>query len=241
MADSNVETPGLWSRTYVADRYFLQPPAHQITETVFEAATRTSNGTMRMDRLAGPDGFPNRMRRFSVNFSFKNVGNRSQTEFLSRLEAVGQPFDFAVFKQTHDVWDGDAETVDFYLNHRCGVPGLVTPQQPFSEYTLRVIRWSGPCALFGSTPTELTVVSKTNADIDTSTPGADEAWLNTDPLMVSGRLTSRIRLGTAPPDAFDCLEAIYVPYLSGVITQKSPRQYQEAGMEPRSYTIEEFG
>jgi hypothetical protein len=242
MADSPFETAGLWSPTLLAGRSLIQTPRHQITDVDFESSARTSGLTQRFDRSLGPDeGFPNRLRRIQIDLRYENIQNRATIEWLGRLEAVGRPFDLAVFKQTHDIFDADGERTEFFLCHRSAVPG-VTPPMPYAEFMLRLIRWSGPCSDAGSTATELEVTPQTNATIDSGTPGADEAFIETDGRVVgSGFRTAKIRLGTAPESGFDRLEAIYVPYIKGIITKKTPRSYQAQGLEPRGYTIEEVG
>lgn len=216
------------------------PMPVQITPKRFETKTRTSNLATRVDRCFTMEGMPNVRNRREFALPWADLREEGLLEHLDILAAIGQPFGLGLWKQETDVFDGDGVATTFYLQRRLLIPGVV-PQTSYPDFPTRVIVYDKPYIDPTKTATELTVVDKTAATIDTGTPGAGEAWVETDGRQFGNLWASKMRLGTAPPDEHDCLVAIYLPLYEVVIDAEQPRSYAQALVEPRSIRFIEFG
>lgn len=216
------------------------PVPVQITPKRFETKTRTSNLAMRVDRCFTMTGMPNVRNRREFTLPWADVREPELIEHLDVLAAAGQPFGLGIWKQETDVFDGDGENTTFFLQRR-QLLAVVMPSTPYPDYPTRVIRCDKSYLDPTHAETELTVVDKTAATIDTGDPGAGEAWIETDGHQIGNLWVSKMRLGTAPPDAHDCLVAIYLPLYEVVIEAEQPRQYAIALVEQRSLRLVEFG
>jgi hypothetical protein len=222
------------------DFFFRDAVPIQIAETRFEGMTRTANLGLRVDRNWTGPLFPNIRNRFDITLPWEDLREPGLLERIDILAQTGQPFGLGLWKQVYDVFDGDGETTDFVLQ-RQQLLERVTPPVEFEDYPTRVVVYDRPYAEPGASPTELTVVQKTNADIDTGDPGAGEVWVESDGHSEGSNRVARMRLGTAPPDALDCVVAIYLPFIWVVIKAQPPRSYAQALVEPRALQLAEFG
>lgn len=241
MADPNLQQHnGIRTRVYIGGKYTTRDPLVQIGSKRFEAKQRTSNLAMRVDRAFTLAGMPNvRMRREFV-LPWSDLREPGMLEHIDILTAVGQPFALGLWKHEYDVFDGDAENKTFYLQRR-QLLEVTTPVILPGDYPTRVTRYDKSYLDPAAVATELAVVQKLAADIDTGDPAAGEAWVESDGHMIGNLWVSKLRVGTAPPDAHDCLVAAYLPLYAVLIDAEQTRSYPQSLMEPRTLKMIEFG
>lgn len=231
---------GMRQRVWLGKNFISRDPLPiQITAKRFQTLTRTANAGTRVDRLFTP-GLPNIRNRREFNLPWSTIAEPALLEHIDILTAIGQPFGLGLWKQEYDVFDGDGVSKTFYLQRRQLLPAVVPPTE-FPDYPTRVVLYDLPYTDPASVATELTVVQKLSADIDTGGPAAGEAWVESDGSQIGNLWVSKMRLGTAPPLASDCLVAIYLPFYQVVIDQDAPRSYAQALQEPRTLKLVEFG
>lgn len=229
------------SPVWIGGRYASRDPVPvQITTKRFEVKTRTSNLAMRVDRCFTLAAMPNIHNRAEFVLPWADVRESNLLEHLDVLAAIGQPFELGLWKQVYDVFDGDSIATSFLLQRRPLLPAVTAPTV-LPDYPTRVIVYDGPYTAPASTPTELEVVDKLAATIDSGTPASNEAWIETDGHQIGNAWVATMRLGTAPGDFSDCVIAQYLPLYTVVIDQESARSYAAALVEPRGLKLVEFG
>jgi len=225
------------NRLYIGGRkFFVDPAPIELTPQRYESQVRVSNLGLRIDRPQTTSGLPNIRNRHGFLFPWETLLKEDLLEHLDLLAAKGQPFDLCLWKQVTDMWDGDGATMAFYLQRRQR-PATVEATPEFPDYPTRVVVSDLPFGDPTASLTPLDVIPKTFATIDTGTPGADEAWIETDGRRIGGLFVSKMRLGTAPSDVRDCLWAIYLPLYKVVIAEERPRVYSAGMIEPRAYRL----
>lgn len=242
MADE--QEPGIRTPLWIAGRFIIRGPAPlQLTPKRFEVATRTSNLALRMDRpyiAVGDFALPNIRSRHELALPWSTVQEAELIEHLDLLVAKGQPFDMGIWKHTYDIFDGDGSTTTFFLQRRQLLPA-VTPPTLFPSYPTKVDRYSAAYGTTGATATPYTVVQKTTAEIDAGTPGASIAWIESTGRKTGNLWVSKIKVNPAPADVADSLVVSYMPLYSVVIEEERPRSYVAGIVEPRGFTLAEFG
>jgi hypothetical protein len=236
-----LQQPAIRNRVWLGDRFLSRDPVPiQITPRRFEAKTRTSNLAMRVDRPYLGAGLPNLRNRHDITLPWSTVQESGMLEHLDVLISKGQPFDLGLWKHVYDVFDGDGTTTAFYLQRR-QLRANVTPPFDPPDYPTRVTAYDAPYGTVGASATEYTVVAKTSSNIDTGTPGTNEAWIESDGRTAGNLRITKIRLTPAPPDVSDSLVVAYMPLYSVVVDEESPRSYALAMVEPRAFRLIEFG
>jgi hypothetical protein len=237
------QTAGLTTRVWVAGKFVSRDAVPvQISPKRFETKTRTSNLATRIDRVFTLAGMPNVRNRREIVLPWANLHEPGLLEHLDILAAIGQPFGLGLWKQEYDVFDGDAASLTFYLQRRQLLPA-VTPPTTFPNMPTRVIVYDKAYTDPTATPTELTVTQKSSSTIDTGDPSAGEAWVESDGEQIGNLWISKLRLNVAnvPPDAHDCLVAIYLPLYEVLVDQEAQRSYGQSLVEPRGLKFIEFG
>ncbi|MDQ5870843.1 MAG: hypothetical protein M3547_01370 [Acidobacteriota bacterium] len=233
------QQPGIRNRIYLGGRLFLRGPSPiELTPERYESHVRVSNLGLRIDRPQTTAGLPNIRNRHRYLLPWDTIEEASLLEHLDSLAAMGQPCDLGIWKHTTDMWDGDSVTTDFLLQRRQLLPS-VTPPTAWPDYPTRVLVTDKPYDDPTATVTPQTVVPKTFATIDTGTPAAGEAWIESDGRRIGGLFVSKMRLGTAPPNVRNCLRAIYLPFYKVAIAEERARVYTAGMIEPRAYLFSE--
>lgn len=228
---------GIRNRIYLGGKFFTRDPVPvQVTIQRYEAKTRVSNLSLRLDRPQTTAGLPNVRNRHEFLLPWVTMVESPLLEHLDSLAAVGQPFDLGLWKQVTDIWDGDGSTTTFLMQRRQILPA-VTPPVEWEDYPTQVFVLDRPYGDPDASVTTLTVVPKTSGDIFTGDPSTGEAWVESDGHSVGGLYVSTIRLADAPPDEYDCLVAIYLPLYKVVIDQEVPRNYSANLIEPRGFKL----
>lgn len=235
----NQQQPAIRTSLWIGGRLFLRDPSPvQINVKRFESTGVVSNGARRMDRLYTAPGFPNVRNRHDVTLPWPTLNEPDLLQHVDVLQAIGQPFELALWKHVTDVFDGDGETTTFFLQRRQLLPS-VTPPTTFPDYPTRIIRLDASYPVGGHT--DLAVIQKTTATINTGDPGPEEAWLESEGHMNGALWCSTLRVGTPPIAAPDILLAIYLPLYEVMVESEAPRSYAERLREPRSLKTVEFG
>jgi hypothetical protein len=212
----------------------------QVTPKRFETKTRTQNLGTRIDRVFTTAGMPNIRNRREFVLPWETIIEPEILEHLDILTAIGQPFGFGLWKHETDVFDGDGVSTTFYLQRRQLLPSVV-PQTEFPDYPTRIIVYDLPYTDPAAVATPVTVIQTPSVDMDTGGPSAGEAWVENEGSQIGNLWVTRVRLGTPPPAAFDCLVAIYLPFYEVVVDAEAPRSYAQALREPRTIRLWEFG
>jgi len=230
------------TRVWIGGRLTERDPVPvQLSQKRFEAKTTTSNMAMRVDRPFVIPGFPNIRNRRQFVLPWNDLREPGLLEHLDILTAVGQPFGLGLWKQEYDVFDGDGENTTFYLQRRQLLPQF-TPDVVLDDYPTRVIFYDRPYWDPNAVNTGVfTVVQKDPGSIDVGDPGGSEAWIEAQGSQLGTLWVSKMRLGTPPPDAADCLIAMYLPLYTVLVDTEGPRNYAQALMEPRTLRLYEFG
>jgi hypothetical protein len=234
------------NRIYIAGRTFERDPVPiTLTPRRYESKIRTSNLGLRVDRPFIFAGFPNVPMSYEAMLPYPNVGDSPLLEFLGLITSMGQPFDFAVWKQHYDVFDADGANKTFYLQMRQAVAFNLpagTPATVFPDYATRIDVYSTPLGSVPEpTPTPLSVVHKDSTNINTGNPASGEAWVEDDGHMVGNRWVSTVRLGDAPAAGQDLIVASYIPLPKMIVDAESPRTYPTKLVETRAVKLVQFG
>lgn len=233
------EQAAIRNRVFIGGKIFLRDPNRvEISTTRFESGKRLSNGSMRRDRMYTGPGMPNVRNRCEFNLPWSDLREPDLLEHLGLLQAIGQPFGLGLWKQTYDVFDGDGERTTFYLQRRQLLPA-VSPSTAFPDYPTRVLRLDASYPDGAST--DLAVVQKSSATINTGTPAAGEAWVENEGHMNGFLWVTTMRLGTPPIASADSLIAIYIPMYEVMIDSEPPRAHTERLREQRALKLVEFG
>jgi len=243
MADIQ-QQPGIRHRVWMGNKVLIRDPLPiQITPRRFETKTRTSNLGLRVDRAYTMEGFPNIRNRREFSLPWRDLREADLLEHLDVLAAVGQPFPLGLFKLETDVFDGDGENTTFYLQRRQLIyaPGGMIPNPRPLDWETRIRVFDK--SYLDSTAVELPVcvVQVPQADIDTGGPTGADVWVSVEGEQFGNVWASKVRFGTAPPDATDNIIAHYLPLYEVVIDQENSRSYGENLMEPRALKMVEFG
>lgn len=234
------QTSGLRTRLWIAGKFLNRrdPVPVVVTRKRLEAKTPMSNGMVHVDRLFVTDGLPNTPETFEFALSWDTITEPDILEHLDTLQGVGQLFYVGIWKQFYPVYDGDGTTARLLLPRLqlWGGPdsasSLVTPPVEWEEYSTRVTVYDRPYGP-GAVPTELTVVHKTAANIETGNPSADEVWIEDDGHAAGSAVYSTMRFGTAPPDGHDRVRVAYIPAFRVAFDSEEARSYSRALQEPR--------
>jgi hypothetical protein len=143
------------------------------------------------------------------------------------------------------MWDGDGVTKTFLLQRRQLLPNVEAAGLPATmedDYPSVVLVYDVPFGTAGAAdPTELTVVRKTTANINSGDPSAGEAWIEDEGHKIGNLWVSTMRLEAAAPDLHDILRVRYLPLYQMVIDKESQRRYDAGMIEPRGLSLREFG
>jgi hypothetical protein len=226
------------NRVYIAGKSSVRDPLVQVTKKRFETKTTMVNQAVRADRLFVDLGMPNILTRMEFLIGWADLREAGLLEHVDRLASIGQPFDFAIWKQEYDFFDGDGGTTDFLLQRRQAVaynlPGGI-PATVFADYATRFTSFSDPYGTPSATESELTVEHKNSGNIDTSGPSAGQVWVEDDGHLLNNRWVSTVRCGTAPAKKADILVATYLPLCKVVVDVEQPRNYREKLVESRQF------
>lgn len=245
------EKAGLQTRIWIQGLFCTRDPREiEVTPRRQEVQTQTASLGLRVDRAYVKPGWASILQKHDISMTWPGPGVREAAilQHLNTLASVGRPFHVGIWKPVFESFSGDASRVDFFLQRRLLTP-YVAPPTPWPSYPTRVLVYDKPFSNAESpfaaepgptTVTTLTTVDKTRANIGTGTPGAGEAWLETDGHVEGDRWLTRVRLGMAPPDEDDCLVVQYLPMYRVVISQEDPRSYREALSEPRGFKFMEL-
>lgn len=236
---------GIWTRVWLGGKFIgiHDPVPIQITPKRFETKTRTSNLAIRVDRVFTP-GMPNIRNRREFFLPWSDLREPGILQHVDILAAIGQPIELGLWKPETDVFDGNALTKTFYLQRRQILPA-VTPPTTFPHYPTRIIRYDKSYLDPTATATELVLVNKTSAEINAGDPGSGSsgnlAWVEKEGDQFGNVWRTKVKLYTAPPDALDCLVAIYLPLYLVVVEAENQRSYAQSLVEPRGFRLTEFG
>jgi hypothetical protein len=230
------------ARIWLGGQFIARDPVPvQMTPKRYEAKTPLSNLSKRIDRAQGVPGLPNILTSYEFTLPWSDLREPAVLEHIDQLDAVGQPFGLGLWKQEYDFFDldGTGTIANRYLRRRQLLQYATPPAAP-ADFPTRAILYDSAYGTGAATPTELAVIPKASADIDTSGPGPGEAWVENEGRQVGGLWLTKVRVGaTSFPDAHDCLVFIYLPLYTVAIKDGSPRSYAQALREPRTLVLEE--
>jgi len=231
---------GIRTRIWIGGWFSVRDPLPTVSRRRLEKKTTLDNATVRIDRKVGAIGLPNVLELFQFGLTWADLREPGLLERIDTYQAIGQPFYVGLWKHFYCVYDGDGSTTDFLLP-RLPLLSIATPVVPYPDYPTRVTTYDKALTDATATPTELTVVEKTNSNIATGSPSSGEAWIESDGHAVSGAVYCTMRLGTAPANAHDVLRVAYMPAFRVVIDTEDPRAYGVALNEPRGVKLIEVG
>lgn len=243
MSSNYQEQPGLRNRLWIAGRSVSRDavPVRFVPKR-FELKTRTSNLGLRVDRPFVVTGMPNVVTRLELEISWKDLREPDLLEHLTSLANVGQAFDVIVFKQEADFFDGDGVSTTFLMQRRAVPAAFYASYSAITvmpDYALKATRFSAQYGLVGTTGTDLTTVPKTEATINTGSPGAGDIWIATDGHALGNLIVCTVRVGTAPPSGHDVLRISYIPLMRMFVDADQGRNFQEALQMGRQFKLTE--
>lgn len=237
-----MQQPAIRNRVVLGGKAFLAPPSViQMIPRRFEQLTRVSNLAMRIDRPYIPAGaaMPNVRTRHDFTFQWPTLQKEALLDHLDSLLAKGQPFEFVMWKQAYDIWDGDGATTTFLIQRRLAMPN-VTPQTEWADYATVVKYLDKPYGDPTATETLYDPVLYKSTAAMSGTPAAGEAWIEGPGHRVNNLWVSTMKVNPAPPAVADSLVAIYLP-LYELMANEQERSYSQGIVEPRTVKAEEFG
>lgn len=166
-------------------------------------------------------GLPLRTRKRTFTLRYAHL--RNVYDLVEEILAEAGPHTLCLWRFEHLAYAGDGARTEFTLPWQPAIHSLTPPNgQPESRYQ--------PAVKLDIGGTELTYVEKTEAEFDAGTPGAGEAWFDTE--------TPRLAVATAPA-AGETLHVRLVPLFEVVEAPENEKRLASVLREPRDLVLVE--